>query len=289
MKENVFEGLPNEIKDRINSLFDSEEKTEHGIDREQYALIWKKKHDLFIAQIASIGMILVPSIEASDSRGAILLTYSGSLISLGPVRNGKRWLEYASIKFRYDVPNFVRGSSVVLTHGATENKPAVFEGCSLTQSSAVYHIAVCPEGTKENDQDERIREATIYLTNGFVKLNRTIACSSETSLDQFTHKSIVNYVAKKNEITQTVARSLIDDFVSTIEAGMLLGERVSIGHLGNASLRLQAPKKARVMKNIATGEDMLVPAKPATYAPKFSFSRQLKEKAALVRTETEDE
>ncbi|HKL86273.1 MAG TPA: HU family DNA-binding protein [Treponemataceae bacterium] len=289
MEESVFNELPNEIKDRINSLVEETEKTKNGINKEEYALIWKKKHDLFIAQIATIGMTLIPSLETNDSRGAILLTYSGSLISLGPAKLGKRWLEYASIKFRHDVPDFVRGSSVVLTHGAMENKTAAFEGCALTQSSAVYHIAVCPEGTKASDQDERIREATIYLTNGFVKLNRTIAGVSETGLEQFTHKSIVNYVAKKNDVTQVVARSLIDDFVSTVEAGMLLGERVHIGHLGTASLRLQAPKKARVMKNISTGEDILVPAKPASYAPKFSFSRQLKDKSALVRIETDDE
>lgn len=289
MEKNAFNELPSEIKDRISSLIDEEGKTKNGINKEEYARIWKKKYDLFTAQIATIGMLLVSSIEANDSRGAILLTYSGSLISLGPAKQGKRWLEYASIKFRNDVPDFVRGSAVVLTNGATENKTAAFEGCAITQSSALYCIAVCPEGTKDKDQDERIREATIYLTNGFVKLNRTIAGLCETKLDQFTHKSIVNYVAKKNEVTQVVARSLIDDYVSTIEAGMLLGERVSIGHIGTISLRLQAPKKARVMKNIANGKDILVPAKPATYVPKCSFSKQLKTKGALVRIETEEE
>jgi nucleoid DNA-binding protein len=67
-----------------------------------------------------------------------------------------------------------------------------------------------------------------------------------------------------------------------IETGMLLGERVSVGKLGSASLRQQSARKARIVKNLKTGDDLLVPAKPAAMAPKFSFSQAVKEKAANV-------
>jgi len=276
MSESTFEELPEEIRTQIDFL------TKDAGERERYAVAWKQKYELFTAQIQNVDMVCVETLEPTDGRGAILLTWSGSLISLYPAANGKFRLEYASVKFRDDVPDFVHAANVTRAHAIEHDKSALFENCQLTQSSAVYRIAVCAEGTKTGDQEQIIREATIYLTNGFVKINKTISGMKGIDLDQFSQKSMINYVAKKNNVTQAVARSIIDDYLSTAEAGALLGERVSIGKLGTISLKLQEPKKARVMKNISTGADILVPAKPARYGPKFSFTKILKEKSSLV-------
>lgn len=281
MSESTFEGLPEEIKNQIDFL------TKDTSERERYAIAWKQKYELFTAQIHNVGMVCIESLEPTDGRGTILLTWSGSLISLYPATNGKCRLEYASVKFRDDVPDFVHASNVTRAHAIEQDKSATFENCPLTQSSAVYRIAVCEEGTKSGDQEQIIREASIYLTNGFVKINKTLSTLKGIDLEQFSQKAMINYVAKKNNVTQVVARSIIDDYLSTAEAGALLGERVSIGRLGMISLKLQEPKKARVMKNISTGADILVPAKPARYGPKFSFSKSLKEKSSLVTVKEE--
>lgn len=288
MEKNVFNDLPVEIRDQIDTLLEEGGKTVDGAKRERFAQAWKKKHDLFTGQISNIGMEIIERLETGDDRGMILLTYSGSLISLGTGPNGKRWLEYASIKFRDDVPDFVRGQGISLPSAVAQGTAATFDGSPLKQSSAIYRIAVCPSGTSVADQEQRIREATIYLTNGFIKINRTISGKTKAELDQFTAKSIINYVAKKNDITQTAARSIIDDYLSTVEAGALLGERVSLGKLASLTLKPQAAKKARVMKNIATGADILVPAKPASHMPKFTASKTLKEKSAMVMIPGED-
>lgn len=285
MKETVFPTLPAEIQAQINALLDqgSMEKTDEA--REHYAEIWQNKYELFASQIHTIGMDFVETLSPEDTRGAILLTYSGSLISLGPMRDSSRWFEYASIKFRSDVPDYVQGSGVQVVGNITCDAVAEFKGSPLKKSSSVYRIAVCPEGTTESDQEQRIREATIYLTNGFIKINRTQMGQSSTDVDQFTMKSVVAFLAKKNGLTQTAARAIIDDYLTVIESGVLLGERVTVGKLGALTLKLQAAKKARVMKNIQTGEDILVPAKPAMLVPKFIVSKALKEKGALVDPE----
>lgn len=285
MKESVFSLLSSEIQAQINALLDQGDQ--EGIDkkREHYARIWQNKYDLFVSQIRTVGMELVQELDDTDTRGAILLTYSGSLISLGPRRNDARWLEYASIKFRSDVPDYVHGQGVGIDGAITCDAVAEFNGSPLKKSSSVYRIAVCPEGTSESDQEQRIREATIYLTNGFIKINRTEMGQTSADVDQFTVKSIVAFLAKKHGITQNAARAILDDYLSVLEAGVLLGERVTVGKLGAMMLKLQAAKKARVMKNIQTGEDILVPAKPATLVPKFVVSRSFKEKGALVDPE----
>ncbi len=285
MKESVFLSLPEEIQAQINALLDQGDQESIDRKREHYAEIWQNKYDLFVSQIRNVGMELVQELDDYDTRGAILLTYSGSLISLGPRRNDSRWLEYASIKFRSDVPDYVNGQGVGIDGAITCDAVAEFSGSPLKKSSSVYRIAVCPEGTSESDQEQRIREATIYLTNGFIKINRTEMGQTSADVDQFTVKSIVSFLAKKHGLTQNAARAIIDDYLSVIEAGVLLGERVTVGKLGSMTLKLQAAKKARVMKNIQTGEDILVPAKPATLVPKFVVSRSLKEKGSLVNPE----
>ncbi len=282
MNEKVYDDLPKEIRSQIESLLDAGDKAAPPEQKEHYARVWKNKLELFTAQITNIGMDFVPLLGADDKRGCILLTYSGSLVSAGPEIAGKRWLEYASIKFRHDVPDFIQGNGITLPEDLRVDETARFEGCALRQSSAVYRIAVCPEGTSPGDQDQRIREATIYLTNGFVKINRTLGGMAAADIDQFTVKAIIAYLAKKHSLTQALTRSIIEDYVSTLEAGILLGERVSLGRMGIMSLKAMPAKKARVMTHPSTGKEILVPAKPACFTPKFGFSKSVKEKSGRV-------
>jgi len=285
MNEKAYDELPMEIRSQIESLLDAGGRTAPPEQKERYARIWKNKLELFSAQISNIGMDFVPLLGTGDKRGCILLTYSGSLVSVGPETAGKRWLEYASIKFRHDVPDFVQGSGIILPEDIRVDETAKFEGCALRQSSAIYRIAVCPDGTSPGDQDQRIREATIYLTNGFVKINRTLGGLAAADIGQFTVKSIVAYLAKKHALTQAQTRAIIEDYVSTLEAGILLGERVSVGKLGIMSLKPMPAKKARVMTHPSTGKEILVPAKPAGFTPKFGFSKNFKEKSGQVNPE----
>lgn len=282
MKETRFEDLPEAIRKQLLSLIQDSGLPGDEQSRDRLAVIWDEKYRLFTGQIGSLGMELVPELGKDDPRGAVLLTYSGSLISLGPVRGKSRWLEYASIKLRTDVPELVRGDKASLAGQIRLDQAAVFEGCPVKRSSALFRIAVCPEGLSADDQERRIREATIYLTNGFVKLNRTHSLEPAGEVDQFTSKAIIGYIAKKNGVTQLAARGLIEDYLSMVETGMLLGERVSVGKLGSACLRYQAARKARLTKNLRTGEELLIPAKPACLAPKFTFSQAVRDKASSV-------
>lgn len=282
MGEKDFDSLPEEIKTQIVSVLQGEGKDRDTESLERYARVWQDKYDLFSGQIHAVGMEIVDRLEESDSRAAILLTYSGSLISLGPNIEGKRTLEYASIRYRTDVPDFVKSTEARIEGTIEQGASASFSRSPLKQSSGIFRIAVCAEGTSVRDQESRVREATVYLTNGFVKINRTLGAIPESEVEDFTARSIVSYIAKKHEITQVSAKAILEDYLSAIESGVLLGERVALGKLGSLCLKRRAASKARVMKNLATGEDILVPAKGERLVPKFTPSQALKEKALAV-------
>jgi len=261
---------------RSSGLPDTEESFQ------RMAEVWLDKKRMFEGQIRALGMEEVESLAKDDPRGALLLSYSGSLISLGTLSSGGRRVEYASISLRADVPDLVISEGSELTAGLRVDGEARFSSGKVKSTSSLLKIAICPADVSAEEQDKRIREATIFLTNGFVKLNRTVASPGEDLPDQFTSQAIVAYLARKNGLTQKQARQIITDYLTMIESGMLLGERVPLGKIGRLFLKKRGPRKARVVINPATGKEITVAARPEEAVPRISFSRSLKERARRV-------
>ncbi len=282
MDTKVFESLDEPIRSHIDALSKAPETPKLNDIRELLAINWTEKFELFVSQSHLLAMHELNELENSDDRGLIALTYSGSLVSIGPRRNKGRWIEYVSIHQRADVPEIVSSHDIDFNGQVKLGLPLLFNGGPLKETSPVFRLAVCAADVSAEDQDKRIREAAIFLTNGFMKINRGLSEHREKSADQFTIKGIASYLARKNDITVALARKLMEDYLSTIESGLLLGERVSFGKLGQAQLKSKPAQKARILKNPKTQAEVLVAAKPETAVPHFSFSSNLKEKALTV-------
>jgi len=261
---------------RSSGLPDTEESFQ------KMASVWLEKRRLFEEQIRALDMEEIESFANDDPRGALLLSYSGSLISLGTLSVGGRRVEYASISLRADVPDLVVMDRSGLAGDIRIDSQAQFSSGQVRSTSSLLKIAVCPAEVSPEEQEKRIREATIFLTNGFVKINRTVLSSGQSLPDQFNSKAIIAYLAKKNGLTQKQARQITTDYLTMIESGVLLGERVPLGKIGRLYLKKRPPRKARVVVNPATGKKMTIQARPEEAAPKISFSRSLKGRARQV-------
>lgn len=245
---------------------------------------WTAKRRLFGEQIDALSMESVSSYSAVDTGGLLLLTYSGSLLILGPADEGGRSLEYASISLRSDVPDLVTASGVSLESDVAVDQIVTLSNSPVERSSEILQIATFPHGVSKADQNERLRQAAIFLTNGFVKANQT-TLEDDVQLDHFTLRSMIHYIAARNGATQSLTRSIVDDFLTMVESGMLLGERVSLGSLGKASLSVRAAQKPRMGRNPGTGQEILIPAKPEAAVPRFGFSSRVKDRATRVPVE----
>ena len=283
--EEVFIQLPEHIQDHLRKIT---ETSGLPVTEESNKLItqnWVEKKKLFEAQIRVLGMNEIETFEKDDERPALLLTYSGSLISLGALSGEKRVVEYASIKLRSDVPNVVNVPETGLEQDIQIDSEAIFTQGKIKQTSSLLKIAVCNKEIPIEDQEKRIREAMIFLTNSFTKANRRITAEKGETPDNFTQKSIIRYIASKNNMTQKLTGQVIDDFLFILESGILLGERVPLGRIGKLFIKKRAARKARVSNNPSTGEEMLISAKPEMFVPKISFSKMIKEKAGMVEIE----
>jgi len=278
-----FEQIPDDIKHHIQEVTKTSGLPDSDESIDLIAKAWLEKRDLFDEQIRLLHMQEVDSLERDRPKAAIMLTYSGSLVAIGVPQQGSRWAEYASIGLRKDVPDVAGKTDAVVAGDLWRDRGIEFSDGPIKKSSRLLKIAVCGDEVSPAEQDNRIREATIFLTNGFVKINRTLISTDEKLPDQFTAKTMVAYLAAKNGMTQKETKQLIDDYGALVETGMLLGERIPLGKLGKLLLRLRPAQKPRVGRNPATGEEITIRAKPAMYVPAFSASRALKEKAAYVR------
>lgn len=256
---------------------------------------WMRKKAMLQRQMDQLEMVVRDRMEAEDPRGALMLTYSGSLVALGPREEkgeedseaaGGRWMEYASIKMRTDVPDILRREGVNLAGPAAVDRPLEMSGGGVQKTSALFLVAVCPEQLPAAEQDKRIREAVLFLTNGFVRINRTLSGAGEDAPDLFTAKSLVKTLAGRHGLTQKAVKELLDDYQVLLETGMVLGERVPLGSLGKLFLKVRPPQPSRVMKIPGTDRETTVPAKPASAVPRISFSSRMKEKAGQVDPES---
>jgi nucleoid DNA-binding protein len=278
--EESINNLPEYIKRHLESVLKSSGMPDTQDSYDKISKIWVEKKEMFEAQTKNLDMIEVESFEVEDKRAILMLTFSGSLVSLGPLSNDKRWLEYASIKLRNDVPDIVQTEKVIIEENIINNRGILFKEGPIKNTSAVFKITTFSEDVPIDEQEKRIREATIFLTNGFIKINRSITSPDVNIPDQFNLNSIVSYIASKNGITKKLTKQIIEDYLLILESGMLLKEKVKVGKIGQLQLKIRPAQKARVGINPATGEQITIKAKPEVYVPKMSFSKYIKEKSS---------
>jgi nucleoid DNA-binding protein len=281
MEEYILK-LPENIQRHLRSVTETS-----GLPNteESFALmaeIWLEKKKMFEAQIRNLDMEELDSMGKDDKKPALLLTYSGSLISVGALKSGKRPVEYASIKLRSDVPDLIIIPETALANDVKIDACLEFSEGPIKSTSSLLKIACCKGNVRIEEQEMRIREASIFLTNGFTKVNRRVTLDRDKAPDQFNIKSIVAYIAAKNGLTQKLARQILDDYQFILEAGILLGEKVPVGRLGKLSLKKRPARKARVILSPKTQEQITIAAKPEMYVPRMLFAKALKEKASQV-------
>jgi nucleoid DNA-binding protein len=277
--------LPEKIQRHLQSVLEGTELPKDEQSLEILAHNWAGKLEIFDTMIRSLNMQETDSLTVTDGRAALLLTYSGSLVGLGPEHDGARWLEYASIKLRSNVPGIVAVERSGIKDTITVDSTASFTEGKIKSTSALFKIAVCAPDVEIGEQEKRVKEAMIFLTNVFVKINRKSFSAQIEAPEQFNLSAMVRFIAHKNNLTQKQTKAIILDLFTVIETGVLLGERVVLGRIGSMSLKLRPPRKPRVMKNRFTGTEFTIPALPERYAPKINFSKRLKARSAAIKPE----
>ncbi len=135
---------------------------------------WLEKDEVFNRQIEENELEPADSFSASETRGALVMTYSGSLIKLGPLEENGRQTEYTSVGFRTDVPDFLQQSNSQLAEDISIDEAVKFKNGPIDKSSPVYRIAIVRESIEYEEANELLTQVTHQLTDEFIEINKTL-------------------------------------------------------------------------------------------------------------------
>jgi hypothetical protein len=168
-----FDQLPAAIQEHIREITKTSGLDYNDDSFERMGQGWVEKKKAFEENIASLFMEEFTNFSMNDERGALIMTYSGSLLTAGPMQGNSRPIEYISIGLRADVPKSVTGKGN-FADDVEIDKEAVFTNGPIKSTSAVYKIAVCKENVSAEEQQETLNNATVALEQEFTNINKTL-------------------------------------------------------------------------------------------------------------------
>lgn len=166
--------LPPEIQVHIKGITKSSGLSDDDESYEKIAQAWVDKKKIFEDQIAENGMIEIDTLPFDDEKGAVALTYSGSLVLIGPIIDGFRKAGYNSIGIRKNVPDSMVKENSKLASDININSPIEFEVGPVKSTSSIFKIAICEGEIEVAEQEEKISEVTVILTDEFVDVNKAL-------------------------------------------------------------------------------------------------------------------
>ena len=169
------------VQNHLKQLSGSVKLLEGGVDPlGVLAGAWLEKEEIFNRELEKNELELVDEFAANEERGALIMTYSGSILSLGPFDNADagteatRKVEYSSIGFRTDVPESLDQDDSILAADVLIDEPVQFKNGPLKKTSPVYKVALVKESLSTEEAEELLTSVTQVLTDEFIEINKTI-------------------------------------------------------------------------------------------------------------------
>lgn len=166
--------IPAEVRDHVKGIAKTSGLPEGEESIELIAQGWLEKKVAFEEKIEDENMEEVEEFSKDSEVGALVMTYSGSLLTVGPLIDGVRTVDYTSIGLRTDVPSSVSNDKSVLDAHISVDSPATFSAGPIKKTSAIFKIAVFIEELPAEEEAEKLSEVTQILAEEFVEVNKTI-------------------------------------------------------------------------------------------------------------------
>ena len=170
----ILNQLPAQIQAHIKHITGQSGMSDTDESYEKIAKGWLDKKEAFEKEVLAQGLVETETLKKDDTKGGVALTFSGSLVLVGPLKEGGRKSGYNSIGMRKNVPESIIQDDAQLAGDITVEKPIEFVDGPVKKTSAIYKLAVCPETLALEEQEEKISDATIIITQEFVDINNAL-------------------------------------------------------------------------------------------------------------------
>jgi hypothetical protein len=172
-----FEQIPTNIQEHIKDILKTSGLPDTLESLDAMSEAWLKKKEAFETEIEKLKMEEVDMLAKDDAHGALVLTYSGSLVNIGPLLDDGRKVEYVSIGIRHDVPESATDNNSTLTGDVFLDEEIEFDKGPVKMTSAAYKIALCKNPVSAKQETKSLSKATMILSNKFTDINKTVISS----------------------------------------------------------------------------------------------------------------
>lgn len=172
--ESNLDRIPENIRGHIREITNTSGLEESEESVEKIAESWLEKEKIFEEQMSLMDMEEVECLDGDSPDGALAMTWSGSLVNIGPLKEETRNVEYSSIGLRSDVPESATCEDSRISSSISRDSGIEFTKGPVQATSPIHKIAICRGNLEAEEQEERINSATQVLKDEFVNVNRTI-------------------------------------------------------------------------------------------------------------------
>ncbi|HOZ71512.1 MAG TPA: hypothetical protein PK179_03260 [Spirochaetales bacterium] len=170
----AFDGLGTVIQGHIRQIVKTSGLRDGQESLEKLAEAWTMKREAFEAATREHGLEEVSFFGAEEERGALALTYSGSIVTIWPLDAGKRRCEYASVGLRADVPQSATEPESTLSADVETDGPIAFSRGPVKSTSPVFKIAVAAERLPLDEETTLLTQVAGDVAEDFARVNRTV-------------------------------------------------------------------------------------------------------------------
>ncbi len=170
----TFNSLGKDIQDHLKQIARTSGLPQNDDSYERMALAWVEKKAAFDTIIAEHGLSEMSFFGRSEQKGALVLTWSGSILTIGPLVDGTRRCEYTSIGLRGDVPPSAVEEASELSADIETNEAVQFAAGPVRTSSPVYRLALTTAVMEPEEEEALLTQVSQSLAGDMTEINKTI-------------------------------------------------------------------------------------------------------------------
>ncbi|MBN1698119.1 MAG: hypothetical protein JW881_11445 [Spirochaetales bacterium] len=166
--------VPESLHGHIKAIVKASKLPDDEETMEKVARGWLEKKDAFEEEIERQNMEDIDVLPRDDERGALALTYSGSLVHIGPLVDGVRNCVYTSIGLRTDAPDSAQEENSRLAKDVAIDEIIDFESGPVKSTSKIFKIAVFKDDISPEEQEENLTQVMTQVEELMLGVNKTI-------------------------------------------------------------------------------------------------------------------
>lgn len=166
--------VPENLHGHIRAIIKASKLPDDEETMERLAKGWLDKKQVFEEEIEKQEMEEVESLEKDDERGALAMTYSGSLLRIGPLVGEARKVVYTSIGFRTDAPDSAEKEDSKLAKDIVIDDIIEFEVGPVKSTSKIFKIAVLKNEMSAEEQEENLTQVMTQVEELMLGVNKTV-------------------------------------------------------------------------------------------------------------------